>query len=188
MPALVALLQRPEVSIRTGAVYALRQLRSNQSVPALIAALDDPDEMIRYHAMFALAYQTDRMNPQWAWGLDRFRQKPKELIGKWKGWWEQEGSDQYPSLEAVLNEYEQTKETLGMERKTVPLPTSEITPEAPPVVLAPSRQSSMKPKTRWFRGNQLLVIVSGLCLATGLCLYFGASSRRCINATHHDKQ
>jgi len=179
VPALVALADCRDKLVKAAAIRSLRQIKSEKAVAALAGALGAEDQRVQYDAIMGLANQTDRMNPQWAWGFDHFRQNPKELADKWKGWWEQEGKAQYPSIETVLKEYEQTKETLEKERKPVPIPASPPPPETPPLAAsATNAQPPTPPGTGWFSGNRLLLVISGLCVVAGFALYWALRPRK----------
>lgn len=54
VPALIQLLEGPDVGLRVMAAQSLAEVPSEQAYPALIAALDDPDENVRMRANAAL--------------------------------------------------------------------------------------------------------------------------------------
>ena len=129
VPVLVRLSRVGDTELRAGAVCALRKIRSDKAVAALAAGLEDTNELTRYHAVMGLAYQTRRMNPEWAWGFPRFQENPRALTKKWKDWWEKGGKRKYPSVKDVIEEFEQKRGELR--RKKVENDVRQVTKSAP---------------------------------------------------------
>ena len=71
------------LSIRFGAMDALRQMKRYESIPALLARLDDPSTDIRYIAVITLAEITGR-NGEYAPSMYQFDKKPNYYVGLWK--------------------------------------------------------------------------------------------------------
>ena len=110
VPLLVELAGSEARSIRSGAVRALRDIRSEKAVAALAGALEDEDEWIRYHAIMGLAYQTDRTNAEWSCTARHFKKNPKPLTEKWRRWWLEEGSKKYPPVDETIRQLEQQRQ------------------------------------------------------------------------------
>jgi hypothetical protein len=178
VPALVQLARSSHPETHGQAIKALRMIRSPKGASTLGAGLDDCDEWVRYDAIMGLAALTDHMNPQWAWGFDHFRENPKELTDKWKAWWEKEGKSQYPSVETVLKEYEETKRKLEAERKPVAAATGPRPPEAPaPSTTLPDPQPTA-PVNPGRTSGGLLLVICGFCAIAGLAAYIAMKSRK----------
>ena len=83
-------------SIRYGAVYALRHLRSTHSYPIFVRLLDDPDLNISYQAVAALAETTGKTG-DYGPNMQVFQGSPQRYIRLWKLWWSEYSSTKGPS-------------------------------------------------------------------------------------------
>lgn len=84
----------PLPPIELAAMYALRKIRSPESVSTLIGHLDDPDNNIRYLAVIALneiLQNGDDFGPS----NSDFDRNPQAYIDRWKHWWDREGKVKY---------------------------------------------------------------------------------------------
>jgi hypothetical protein len=89
LPQLEQLSSSKYLSIRFGALGAIRRMRDPRSAQALVARLNDPDKNIRYEAVTALAEifgKTGDYSP----ALFEFDRKPDFYVDLWKTWWGQQ--------------------------------------------------------------------------------------------------
>jgi len=87
--ALESLTSSDILSIKLGAMTAIRNIRSVRSVPTLIKRLDDPNKDIQYLAVIALA-EIFQKNDEYAPNMGLFDQNPGHYTEIWKAWWKQE--------------------------------------------------------------------------------------------------
>ena len=85
------------VSIRYGALQALRGTKDPRSIPTLVKRLDDPDSTNQYLAVIALAEILGNYGGDLAPSMYLFDKKPQYYIGLWKRWWDEEGKARYES-------------------------------------------------------------------------------------------
>jgi hypothetical protein len=95
LPALEALSASKFRSVRSGAMDAIRKIRSPKSVPFLVAKLDDPDSNVQYVALIALAEILGKYEDDFAPSMYLFDKRPGYYKGLWKKWWQEEGKYQY---------------------------------------------------------------------------------------------
>lgn len=91
LPDLEALTNCRFVSIRYGAMAALRNIGSRESVPMLIQHLDDSNSNIQYSAVITLAEILDKRG-DYGPNMEMFDKDPEKYIALWKQWWTDEGS------------------------------------------------------------------------------------------------
>jgi hypothetical protein len=176
VPAIVKFAQMPGEGFRKAVIYALREIRSDSAVAALAAALNDPDEDVRYHAIMGLAFQTGRMNPDWAWGYAHFKENPEALTSKWKQWWETEGKTKYPSIDEVLKDYEREKNLYPIVEVVAPAAPKPAAAQPTP---APVRNTpKIVDNAGWLSRNRYFVIIAGLCVVVAVVLGFSATRFR----------
>lgn len=96
-PTLKELSHSRYVSVRDGAVRALRGMKNVEAVPTLVERLDDDNAMIRYLAVISLAETLSKYDGDYAPSMYLFDRKPQYYVGLWKKWWAEEGSKLYPS-------------------------------------------------------------------------------------------
>jgi hypothetical protein len=96
LPALEALSGSKILSIRHGAMDAIRKIRSPKSVRFLMAKLDDPDSTVQYVALITTAEILGKYEGDFAPSMYLFDKKPQYYLGLWKQWWAEEGSKLYP--------------------------------------------------------------------------------------------
>jgi hypothetical protein len=87
-PALGSLTSSTILSIRFGAVNALRKLADPGGAPSLIKELDDPDRNIRFSALKALS-EIFKMKGDYSPITRDFESKPDYYTNLWKQWWAQ---------------------------------------------------------------------------------------------------
>lgn len=92
LAALGTLTSSDSLSIKLGAMAALRNIRSVQSAPALVKRLDDPNKDIQYLAVIALA-EIFQKNNEYAPNMALFDQNPGHYTEIWKTWWKREGQN-----------------------------------------------------------------------------------------------
>jgi hypothetical protein len=97
LPQMEALSGSKYVSVRLGAMDAIRKIKSSESAPTLVKRLDDPDSTVQYVALITLAEILGRYDGDFAPSMYLFDKKPQYYIGLWKQWWAEEGSKLYPS-------------------------------------------------------------------------------------------
>jgi len=73
------------LTIRLGAMHALRRMKSEASATVLIHKLDDPDSIIQYLAVITLA-EIFKKQGEYSPSLHSFDQKPLDYINLWKAW------------------------------------------------------------------------------------------------------
>lgn len=75
------------VSIREGAVQALRGIKDPRSGPALAKRLDDPNSTIQYLAVISMAEIFGKYDGDYAPSMYLFDKNPEKYIELWKQWW-----------------------------------------------------------------------------------------------------
>jgi hypothetical protein len=83
--AIEALTRAKFVSIRYGAMDAIRGIRAPQSTQTLIDRLDDSDNMVRYVALITLAEIYGKYG-EYAPSMQLFNKNPNYYVGLWKKW------------------------------------------------------------------------------------------------------
>lgn len=83
------------LSVRHGAMDAIRRIRSPRSIPLLISRLDDSDNLVRYVALITLAETAGKDEGDYAPSMYLFDSKPEYYISLWKQWWVDEGRSRY---------------------------------------------------------------------------------------------
>lgn len=83
-------------SIKSGAMDAIRRIKSTKSIPYLMSKLSDPDRDAQYVALIAAAEILGKYEGDFAPSMYLFDQKPEYYLGLWKQWWLEEGSKVYP--------------------------------------------------------------------------------------------
>jgi hypothetical protein len=73
------------LSIRLGAMDALRRMKSDRSAPTLIRKLDDPDRNVQYIALITLAEMFNKQG-EYAPSMYVFDQNPVYYVQLWKAW------------------------------------------------------------------------------------------------------
>ena len=73
------------LTIRLGAMHALRRMKSEASATVLVHKLDDPDSIIQYIAVMTLA-EIFKKQGEYAPSLRSFDQKPLDYVNLWKAW------------------------------------------------------------------------------------------------------
>jgi hypothetical protein len=74
------------LSIRYGALDALRKMRKRESAPALIKRLDDSDVNVRYVALITLVEIFEKTG-DYAPNMAIFEENPHYYTDLWKSWW-----------------------------------------------------------------------------------------------------
>jgi len=90
LPALEALTSSKYLSLRFGAVDAIRRIQDPRSSPVLVQRLDDPDSNIRYVAVITLAEIFGKTG-DYAPTMNLFDGNPGFYTSLWKSWWTLEG-------------------------------------------------------------------------------------------------
>jgi hypothetical protein len=90
LPTLEALASSKYLSIRFGAVDALRYFKNPNSSSVLVQRLDDPDSNLRYVAVITLA-ETFGKSGDYAPTMNLFDAHPDFYTNLWKTWWTSEG-------------------------------------------------------------------------------------------------
>ena len=80
------------LSIRLGAMDALRSIKDRKSIPVLVNRLDDPNSMVQYFAVISLAEILGREEGDYAPSLYLFDKRPQYYTALWKQWWQEQGS------------------------------------------------------------------------------------------------
>lgn len=80
------------VSIRFGAMDAMRLMRNPKSAATLVERLDDPNGTVQYLAVITLAEIFGKHDGDYAPTMNLFDEKPREYIQLWKLWWAQNGN------------------------------------------------------------------------------------------------
>ena len=93
--AIEALSRSQYVSIRYGALQALRGMNDARTVPTLVKRLDDPDGTNQYLAVITLAEILRNYGGDYAPSMYLFDKKHQYYIGLWKQWWADEGNKVY---------------------------------------------------------------------------------------------
>jgi hypothetical protein len=83
--AIEALTRAKFVSIRYGAMDAIRGIRDPRSTQTLIDRLDDSDNMVRYVALITLAEIYGKYG-EYAPNMQLFNKNPAYYVGLWKKW------------------------------------------------------------------------------------------------------
>jgi hypothetical protein len=78
------------LSIRIGAMNALRHMKDRRSAPALIQRLDDSNSFVRYLAVITLAETFDKFDDDFAPSQPVFNTNPVYYTNLWKTWWSQQ--------------------------------------------------------------------------------------------------
>ena len=91
LSAVEALSGSKYLSIKFGAIDALRTMRSPSSAPVLIQRLDDSNNDIRYFALITLA-EIFGKSGDYAPLMRQFHENPEKHVALWKDWWSQTGS------------------------------------------------------------------------------------------------
>jgi hypothetical protein len=92
LPTMEALSHSKYVSIRWGAMDAMRLMKNPKSAATLVGRLDDPDSTIQYLAVITLAEILGKYDGDYAPTMNLFDKKPRYYIQLWKQWWAQNGS------------------------------------------------------------------------------------------------
>ena len=82
--------------VKSGAMDAIRGIKSPKSIPFLMAKLSDPDKDVQYVALISAAEILGKYEDNFAPSMYLFDQKPQYYLGLWKQWWTEEGSRFYP--------------------------------------------------------------------------------------------
>jgi HEAT repeats len=90
LPNLEALTDSMLVSIRMGAMQALRAMKNPKAAGTLVKRLDDTDSYVRYLAVISLA-ETFGKYGDFAPSMYLFDRNPEFHLGLWKSWWATEG-------------------------------------------------------------------------------------------------
>jgi hypothetical protein len=96
LPILETLSHSRSVSVRDGAIRALRGIRSPEAVQVLVERSDDADQTIRYLAVITLAETLGKYDGDFAPSMYLFDKNPEYYTGLWKQWWRDVGSKGYP--------------------------------------------------------------------------------------------
>jgi hypothetical protein len=101
LPALESLASARAVSIRMGAMSAMRRIGSVDSAEVLVRRLDDADSNVRYLAVITLS-EIFAKNREYAPSMYLFDRNPDFYTGLWKSWWSSEGIlyEQHPQNDA----------------------------------------------------------------------------------------
>jgi len=91
LPAIEALSHSRYLSIRFGAMDAMRRMKNPKSAVTLIARLDDADATVQYLAVITLAETFGKSEPDFAPTMNLFDEKPQYYVQVWKSWWNQNG-------------------------------------------------------------------------------------------------
>jgi hypothetical protein len=90
LPAVEALTNSTLISIRIGAMQALRAMKNPTSAPTLAKKLDDSDAYVRYLAVISLA-ETFGKYDDYAPNMQLFDSNPEFYVQTWKSWLAQQG-------------------------------------------------------------------------------------------------
>jgi hypothetical protein len=100
LPQIEALSGSKYISVRLGAMDAMRTMKFPESAPTLVKRLDDPDGTVQYLAVISLAEIFGKFDGDYAPSKYLFDEKHLYYVGLWKKWWEEEGSKLYPLASA----------------------------------------------------------------------------------------
>lgn len=84
------------LSVRIGAMQALRAIRSPRAAPFLVRRLDDKDGYVQYLAVISLA-EIFNKDSDYAPSMYLFDRNPAFYLNLWKSWWTAEGRAYQPT-------------------------------------------------------------------------------------------
>ena len=91
LPSLESLTSSRFLTIRLGAMEAIRRIGDPASAPTLIQRLSDSDSTVRYVAVIALAEIFNR-HGSYKPSMAEFRKRPDFYTREWQDWWAHEGA------------------------------------------------------------------------------------------------
>jgi HEAT repeats len=94
LPILEKLANNETLSVRYGAMDAIRKFKSLDSVPFLIKQLDDSNSNVQYVALISLA-EILKFGGEYSPGMGPFDADPQRYLSVWKKWWRNIGKARY---------------------------------------------------------------------------------------------
>jgi len=90
LPQIEVLTGSKYVSIRLGAMNAIRLMKHPESAPTLVKRLDDQNSTVKYIAVITLSEIFGKFEGDYAPSMYLFDEKPQYYVDLWKKWWAEE--------------------------------------------------------------------------------------------------